>query len=84
MPEITPSQPDETPELTVVIASVNGWKVLGPTLDALDALPERDRTEVVVVEALGGETRDRLRDRRRPVVVLESRRLPIPRLRYQG
>ena len=58
--------------------------MLGPTLDALDDLPERDRIEVIVVETLGGATRERLRERRRPVVVVESERLPIPRLRYQG
>ena len=84
MPELAPPHLDETPELTVVIASVNGWDVLGPTLDALDDLPERDRTEVIVVETLGRATRDRLRARRRSVVVIESDRLPIPRLRYQG
>ena len=45
---------DEAPILTVVIASVNGWDVLCSTLDALDDLPERARTEVIVVETLGG------------------------------
>ena len=81
----TPAPPRlETPELTVVIASVNGWHVLGPTLDGLDALPERGRMEVIVVEALGGETRARLAGRRAPVVLVESDRKPIPRLRYQG
>jgi len=74
----------DAPELSVVIASVNGAHLLGPTLDSLDALPERDRTEVIVVETLGGATRDWLRDRRRRVTVVEADRLPIPRLRYKG
>ncbi len=84
MPQTLPSHLDENPELTIVIASVNGLDVLQPTLDALDALPERDGTEVIVVETVGGETREMLRQRKRPVVVIESARQPIPRLRYQG
>ena len=56
--------------------------MLEPTLDALDALPERDRIEVVVVEAVGTAVREKLKGR--SVVVIESERLPIPRLRYQG
>jgi hypothetical protein len=75
---------DDTPALSVVIASVNGWHVLGPTLDALDALPERGMMEVIVVEALGGATRERLKARRPAVVLVGSERRPIPRLRYQG
>jgi hypothetical protein len=75
---------DDLPELSVVIASVNGWLLLEPTLRSLDALPERDRMEVIVVEAVGGATRERVRDQRPAVVVVESERRPIPRLRYQG
>jgi hypothetical protein len=74
----------ETPELSVVVASVNGWDVLGPTLDALDAQPERGRMEVIVVEAVGESVRSCLRGRRWPVIVAESERLPIPRLRHLG
>jgi Glycosyl transferase family 2 len=74
----------EAPELSVVVASVNGWDVLGPTLDALDAQPERGRMEVIVVEAVGRAVRDRLRGRRPAAVVVESDRQPIPRLRYSG
>ena len=74
----------DTPALSVVIASVNGWHVLEPTLRSLDALPERGRMEVVVVETLGGETRARLRSHHPAVIVVESDRRPIPRLRYQG
>ena len=61
------------PELSVVIASVNGWGVLGPTLDAIDELPERERLEVVVVECLGESVRKKLGERARKVVVVESR-----------
>jgi hypothetical protein len=74
----------ETPALSVVVASVNGWDVLGPTLDALDAQPERDRIEVIVVEAVGEPVRMRLRGHQPPVVLVESERLPIPRLRHLG
>jgi hypothetical protein len=74
----------EVPELSVVVASVNGWEVLGPTLEALDAQPERARMEVIVVETLGGAVRERLRVRRPAVVLVESERLLIPRLRYRG
>ena len=76
--------PAISPTLTVVIASVNGWHVLEPTLRALDALPERPAMEILVVEAVGGETRERLRGHSPKVVVVESSRQPIPRLRYQG
>jgi hypothetical protein len=73
------------PALSVVIASVNGWAVLEPTLEALDALPERERMEIVVVDVLGGETRRRIAEHRPAVVLLPvEERLPIPRLRYQG
>lgn len=72
------------PELSVVIASVNGWGVLGPTLDAIDELPERERLEVVVVDCLGGSVRKKLGERACEVVVVESDRRSIPRLRYQG
>ena len=57
MPEIAPSTslPEtDIPDLSVVVASVNGWDVLGPTLEALDAQPERDRIEVIVVDAARG------------------------------
>lgn len=75
----------EAPALSVVLASVNGWDVLGPTLASLDAQPERGRMEVVVVEAVGGATRARLRAHRPAVELVEvDERLPIPRLRYRG
>lgn len=73
------------PALSVVIASVNGWEVLGPTLRALDAQPGRDRIEIVVVDAVGGDTRARI-EAHRPAVELIAveGRLPIPRLRHLG
>ena len=71
--------------LSVVIAAVNGWDTLGPTLDSIDALPERERIEVVVVDPIGGDLRDRLRVRSPSVRIVEvSERRPIPRLRYLG
>lgn len=87
MPEFAPSTslPEtDIPDLSVVVASVNGWDVLGPTLEALDAQPGRDRIEVIVVDALGGEARERLRARRPRVELIESDRRPIPRLRHLG
>jgi hypothetical protein len=79
-----PETTAEVPALSVVIASVNGWHVLGPTLRSIDAQPERDRMEVVVVETLGGAAREFVRQEHPGVVIVESERLPIPRLRYQG
>lgn len=80
----TATSTDRKPDLSVVVASVNGPAVLEPTLDSLDALPERDRLEVVVVDTLGGASRERLLTRDRPVVIVDSPRLSIPRLRYLG
>jgi hypothetical protein len=79
-----PADPIASPELSVVVASVNGWDVLEPTLRALDAQPERDRMEVIVVETLGGVVRERLRTRQPGVVLIESDRRPIPMLRHRG
>jgi hypothetical protein len=73
------------PDLSVVIASVNGWGVLAPTLRALDELPERTRMQVVVVDSVGGETLTRLHAHRPRVdVVLAGARLAIPRMRHLG
>lgn len=73
------------PALSIVIASVNGSAVLGPTLDSIDRLPERDRIEVIVVEPIGGPVRDHLRARRSAVTVIPlSEKRSIPRLRYLG
>lgn len=76
---------EAAPAISVVVASVNGWSMLGPTLRALDALPERPAMEIVVVEAVGGETRRKLRDHRPAVeVIAVDARKTIPALRYLG
>jgi hypothetical protein len=81
----TPCVAHQRPHLSVVVASVNGWEVLGPTLRSLDAQPERSAMEVVVVDAVGGATLERIRDHRPHVVVVPVEdRLSIPRLRYLG
>lgn len=73
------------PALSVIIASVNGWHVLEPTLRSLDELPERDRMQVVVVDVVGGATRKRLEAHRPAVEVIGvDERSSIPRLRYLG
>lgn len=75
----------ESPRLSVVVASVDGWAVLEPTLDALDAQPERAAMEVIVVDAVAGATRERLESRRPAVVLVPvAERLSIPRLRALG
>lgn len=76
---------EKAPALSVVIASVNGWRTLKPTLDALDAQPERDRMEVVVVDRIGGAIRESIRARRPSVKLIEiDEPMPIPRLRHRG
>ena len=73
------------PALSVVIASVNGWEMLGPTLRALDAQPERSRMEVIVVEAVGGPTRRALLEHRPGVeVIVVDEKRTIPALRHLG
>lgn len=92
MPEVAaterlaaPSGQDQGPLLSVVVASVNGWDVLGPTLRALDAQEGRDRIQVIVVDAVGGATRERIRGQRPAVELVEvDDRLSIPRLRHLG
>jgi Glycosyl transferase family 2 len=75
----------EAPSLSVVVASVNGWPVLAPTLRALDAQPERGRMEVIVVDTVGGATREQLRAHRPAVELVEvSERLAIPHMRFLG
>ena len=74
-----------TPALSVVVASVNGWEMLGPTLRALDAQPERPRMEVIVVEAVGGETLRALLEHRPGVeVIAVDEKRTIPALRHLG
>jgi hypothetical protein len=75
----------DTPALSVVIASVNGWEMLEPTLRALDSQPERSRMEVIVVEAVGGATRQALLDHRPKVeVIAVDDKRTIPALRHLG
>jgi Glycosyl transferase family 2 len=81
----TPTLVQDAPKLSVVIASVNGWEMLEPTLRALDAQPERSRMEVIVVEAVGGPTRRALLDHRPKVeVIAVDEKRTIPALRHQG
>ncbi len=83
--ESTSSTTSVGPILSVVVASVNGWPVLEPTLRALDAQPDRDRIEVVVVDRVGGETRRRLREHQPAVVLVEQDEgHSIPLLRHIG
>ncbi|WP_422925805.1 glycosyltransferase [Singulisphaera sp. PoT] len=88
MPVQSPTKPQQervgTPDLSVVIASVNGWDVLEPTLKALDAQPERPYMQVIVVEATGEAVRERLRAHTPAVEVIEAERQPIPKLRHVG
>ncbi|MFO0952639.1 MAG: glycosyltransferase [Isosphaeraceae bacterium] len=81
---VAPATTSATPRLSVVIASVNGWKLLEATLEALDAQPERAEMELIVVEAVGPSVRERLRGRSPGVTVIEADRDSVPRLRYQG
>jgi hypothetical protein len=75
----------DAPALSVVVASVNGWEMLEPTLRALDALPQRSRMELIVVEAVGGETRRRLLEHRPMVeMIAVDDKLTIPALRHRG
>src|SRR4051812_24921577 len=71
MPSLIRKPTSDAPGLSVVVASVNGWELLGPTLRSLDALPERPGMEIIVVEAVGGETRRELRQHRPAVEVIE-------------
>src|SRR5579859_768244 len=73
------------PALSVVVASVNGWNLLEPTLRSLDALPERSQMQIIVVDRAGKATREKLRVREPSVELVETdERLSIPRLRYLG
>jgi hypothetical protein len=68
----------------VVIASVNGRSMLEPTLDALDRQPERGRMEILVVDKVGGATREWLKTRQPAIRLIEVDHGTIPELRYQG
>jgi hypothetical protein len=79
------ARPAVSPRFSVVIASVNGWEMLGPTLLALDAQPGRADMEIIVVEAVGGETRRALLAHRpRVEVIAVDAKRTIPALRHLG
>jgi len=85
MPVDAPTLTPTAPALSVVLASVNGWSMLGPTLRSLDAQPERPKMEVIVVEAVGGATRARLRAHQPPVAIIAvDTKKTIPALRHLG
>ena len=74
-----------SPVLSVVVASVNGWSMLGATLRSLDAQAERSRMQIIVVEAVGGETRRQLLAHRPEVEVIPvDVKKTIPSLRHLG
>ena len=76
---------EPVPALSVVIASVNGWDLLGPTLRALDAQENRSQLEIVVVDAVGGDTRSQIRAHRPGVeLIAMDDRVSIPKLRHVG
>lgn len=73
-----------TPQLSVVVPSVNGEWALGPTLDALRR-QARVALEVLVVDRLGNGVRRWLRDRYPEVRVVEvSPGTTIPEMRHQA
>lgn len=76
----------EGPDISVVIAAVNGPELLGLTLDSLERLPERERLEVVVVatEALDPVFQQSLEQRQVKVVYDGRLSESIPRLRHRG
>ena len=76
----------EGPDISVVIAAVNGPELLGLTLDSLERLPERERLEVVVVatEALDPVFQQSLEQRQGKVVYDGRLSESIPRLRHRG
>ena len=82
--ESSPVPPSE-PELSVVIASVNGAAHLDLCLNALARQQGGVRGEVIVTDCCGPSTRE-LVERKYPEVRLISfdRRLPIPELRAIG
>lgn len=78
--------PDATAPSTisVVVPSVNGWSYLGGCLDALGA-QRGPRPQVVVVDRVGPELRERVRERWPGVVLLEAPPgASIPDLRARG
>ena len=76
---------EQTPRLSVVIASVNGLGCIVECLERLEALPERDQIEVLVLDRRTDGTAEAIA-RRFPRVVLHAglRGKSIPELRWRG
>jgi hypothetical protein len=73
----------ETPNLSVVVASVNGFPYLAKCLDALRA--HCPRAEVVVADWTDEPTRQRIREEWPEVVLLSfAEPTPVPKLRAAG
>jgi hypothetical protein len=77
--------PTTAPRLSVIIAAVNGWDLLAPTLGALDAQPGRASIEVIVVAKHPDPIRDSLAAGPWPVTLIRGEAgATIPALRHQG
>ena len=76
---------EQKPRLSVVIASVNGLGCIVECLERLEALPERDQIEVVVLDRRTDGTAETIAQRF-PRVVLHAglHGKSIPELRWQG
>ena len=74
-----------SPKLSVVIASVNGLPSIVECLESLEALPERDQMEILVLDRCGHETAQTIAQRFPRVSLHAGRReRSIPELRWQG
>lgn len=76
---------ESRPKLSVVIASVNGLACILECLEKLEALPERDQVEILVLDRRADQTAETIA-RRFPRVVLHAGLMgrSIPELRWQG
>lgn len=73
------------PALSVVIASVNGYRYIAQCLRSLDAQHGRDQAEIIVVEGSGDDTARRIgADYPEVTVIPLSAPRPIPTLRAIG
>jgi len=73
------------PELSIVIASVNGYEYIAQCLDSLEKQPAREIGEVIVLEASEDDAADRIaREYTWAKVCPVSPPLPIPKLRSMG
>jgi hypothetical protein len=73
------------PRISVVIASVNGLGCLVECLERLEALPERDRMEIIVLDRRTDETAKVVAERFPRVVLFQGLAgMSIPELRWQG